>query len=269
MTLIASWVGVDSKKSGPKTASIYIVSDSRINWGKGRYSDQHAKVFGMRKHPVILGYCGDVLFPYNILNQVVVQADEGILFSATASNEEKFDVIFGKIDLALRSYPEEQLAKSFRIICAMRDVDNNFNCYLICWDIRNGLKKEILTIPPYSGLVTSQGSGAKEFEDRFCYNYSKRHNNYRTSRAIYQCFTDTLDEIKDHACGGVPQVMGLYRKDNAKIFGIVRKGKIFFMGNEVSYFENLKFVEWRNDEFERCDPFTLKILPDAQRQPKS
>ena len=269
MTLIASWVGVDSKKTGPKIASIYIVSDSRINWGKGEYSDYHAKVFGMKNHPIIFGYCGDVLFPYNILTQTANQGDEGILFSVNASIGEKFDAVYAKINTALLAYPKKQLAKSFKIVCALREEVDIFHCYLISWNIKNGLNYELLTMPKYSGLVTVQGSGKEEFENRFTYRYSERHNNYKTSRAIYQCFTDTLDNIQDHACGGAPQVVGLYRKGNTRFFGIVRQGKIFFMGSEVSQLENLNFVEWRNDEFERCDPHTLEILPEAQRQPKS
>jgi hypothetical protein len=54
------------------------------------------------------------------------------------------------------------------------------------------------------------GSGKTEF----CSNYERYQKgpNTNTSRNVFHCFIDTLKHTGDHACGGAPQLVGLYRK---------------------------------------------------------
>jgi hypothetical protein len=272
MTLLAAWVGVDSKENGPKVCSLYIATDSRLTWNQGTRYDMGAKIFGMKNHPDIFGFCGDVLFPTIILKQLTDEGDANILFATNASADEKFTVIKTRISNAIKTYPKSQTAGSFVIIYGSRDEQKNFHCYKLTWSSVAGFSTGDgkITMPAYSFVIAVEGSGASEFMERFTFEYDlSKENNYRTSRSVYHCFTETLDKIKDHACGGAPQIVGLYRVKNARFFGIIRKAQRFFMGQTVPYSENLKFVEWRNDLFERCDPENIQILETAQRQPRS
>ena len=76
MTLLASWLAVDSRAP----SAVYIMSDSRISWDNRAFFDYGKKVFGCKNYPDIFGYCGDVLFPSIVLNQIVDIADHGLLF---------------------------------------------------------------------------------------------------------------------------------------------------------------------------------------------
>jgi hypothetical protein len=67
MTSLVSWIGVDSLAP----ASIYLASDSRISWGNRLTWDYSRKLFASRNHPEILGYFGDVLFPSQVLGQLI------------------------------------------------------------------------------------------------------------------------------------------------------------------------------------------------------
>lgn len=272
MTLLAAWVGVDCQKNGPEIASIYIATDSRISWGSASKFDMGKKIFGMNHHPDIFGYCGDVLFPTIAIQNIVAQADAGILYSEGMMPDQKYELVLKAICTSIDQYPKERIVRSFEIIYATRYKQKDFYCYRIAWNNKDGFHKENgrITLPRTSTVIATAGSGSPEFTERFESEYNRsEHNDYRTSRAVYQCFTDCLDEIKDPACGGAPQIVGLYRKDNARFFGIIREGKRYFLGNVVDYSENLNFVQWRNDNFERCDPKDTQILELAQRQPKS
>ncbi len=82
MTLLLSWIGKDSRK----ISSAYIASDSRFSWGKTEKYDYGRKVFALQNSPDILGYCGDVLYPSTILNQIMEMDKTGILFPHQSSN---------------------------------------------------------------------------------------------------------------------------------------------------------------------------------------
>lgn len=126
-----------------------------------------------------------------------------------------------------------------------------------------GLKNEQIELPRISTRVFSGGSGKKEFD----YNWkweSEKHNNYRTSRGVYHCMDKTLKEIKDPQTGGLLQIVGLYRNKNARIFGIVDNDKKYIYGKESVEKINSERIEWRNENFERINPKTLKIVDGAQ-----
>src|SRR5580698_11148888 len=77
MTLVLSWFARDSRK----VSAAYIASDSRISWDlrtsvRGLQLapsiwDSGRKLFVFRKYPDIVAYCGDVLFPTQLVTQAI------------------------------------------------------------------------------------------------------------------------------------------------------------------------------------------------------
>lgn len=269
MTLIASFIGVDNKKPKPKPASIYIVSDSRISWGDRANFDYGRKVFGCKNSPDILGYCGDVLFPSIVLNQIVDLADQGLLFEPNWTCEQKFQSFFKTLVHSFNNYPTEVeniTANTFQIIYATRDEERNFFCRKMeWWKTTKQWSGEVVKFKDHSDKLFVLGSGKVEFLEKFK-KYAESENQ-KTRRAVFHCFTDTLSNIRDKYCGGAPQLVGLYRKDNAKFFGIINEGKRYLHGVQVDKLINLDNVEWRNHLFEVCDGITMEIKKNAQRQP--
>lgn len=266
MTLIVSWIGVEDKKSGKEISSIYISSDSRYTWGNSEKYDYGIKVFGSTKHPAIFGFCGDVLFPSIILGQIIPQIDYGILLNNTDNADTKSSKIFEYIKTSFGSYPKTFIGDSFTILHGTR-VQKTFKLFKIFLDAGKNLHKHEVALGDISAKVFSGGSGAPEFDQNWRQWESEKHNDYRTSRAVYHCLYKTLKEIKDPRTGGMPQIVGLYRNLNARLFGIVENEKKYIYGKESSEDINSKSIEWRNGNFERMNPETLKILEGAQRQP--
>lgn len=262
MTLLLSWVGKDSRK----ISSFYVASDSRISWNKSTKFDYSQKVFAFTNTPDILGYCGDVLYPALILNQILSMDQEQILFSPNSNRFVRSDTIFKELKNKFSEYPVDSVMKdSLEIIHISRDNEIDFLCNIFTWTRKNGWTKKQQEIPDKSDKVIILGSGKEEFFDR----YLKYYNglNGKTSRAIFQCLSDSLLEMKDFQCGGSPQLVGLYNKFNGRKFGIIYKKKRYFLGKELQESEIINNIEWRNELFERCDGKSIKILDGAQRQP--
>ena len=266
VTLIVSWIGVDDKKDGKEIASIYISSDSRYTWGNSGKYDYGIKVFGSTKFPEIFGFCGDVLFPSTILGQVIPQIDNGILLDNTDNVDTKSNKIFSYIETSLESYPKTFIGDNFTILHGTR-FGKTFKLFKFYLGADKKLHKEEIPLGNISTKVFSSGSGASEFDKNWRQWESEKHNDYRTSRAVYHCLYKTLKGIKDRRTGGVPQIVGLYRVKNARLFGIVENEKKYIYGKESSEDINSLSIEWRNENFERMNPETLKILEGAQRQP--
>jgi hypothetical protein len=269
MTLLASFIGVDCKFPKPKPGSIYILADSRISWGDRAKFDYGRKVFGCKNSPDIFGYCGDVLFPSIVLNQIVDIADQGLLFENNWTCKEKFQAVIDKVIQIFNSYPKEVeniTTDTLQIIHASRDENQNFFCQKMVWSkSTQKWKGETVEFKDHSDKLFILGSGKLEFLEKFK-DYAEG-DNQKTSRAVFHCFTDTLKNIKDKYCGGAPQLVGLYRKDNAKFFGIIHENKRYLHGVQVDDLINFNNVEWRNDLFEVCDGTTMKRKKNAQQQP--
>jgi len=129
------------------------------------------------------------------------------------------------------------------------------------------LINEEIALPQISTKIYSGGSGKVEFDNNWINWEREKHNDYRTSRGVYHCLYQTLKEIKDPSTGGLPQIVGLFRNKNTKLFGIVEDDKKYVYGKESSESINSESIEWRNENFERTNPETLKIFDGAQRQP--
>lgn len=259
MTLIISWVGVDSRG----IASLYMASDSRYSWGNAVY-DHGIKVFGSSRFPEIFGFCGDVLFPSIVLGQLIPQIDAGLLITDSDDSITKNDKVLNYIKSSLNSYPTKISTGSFKMLHGTR-TNGNFNCYLTEFSIIHGLKNYEVPLPKNSTVICSAGSGKKEFDEN--YERARKNNNYGTSRGVFNCFSKTLMTIKDPFTGGMPQIVGLYRIGNRLLFGIVSSEKKYIYGKETSEDINSSSIEWRNENFERMDPRSLKLLSGAQRQP--
>lgn len=268
MTLIASFIGVDCKFPTPKPSSIYIVADSRVTWGSGKNFDFARKVFGCKNHPDIFGYCGDVLFPSIVLNQIVEIADQGLLFNDTNTCQQKSWKVYDMLKASFEKYPNElsTVDKTIQIIHASRDSAQNFFCRTITWyRSTNKWEHSDMVYNGYSDKLFVLGTGSKEFTNKF--EYYKISENQKTSRAVFHCFVDALDNIKDKHCGGAPQLVGLYRIKNAQFFGIIHKNKRYLHGMQVDDLKNLNNIEWRNELFEVCDGETMLIKAKAKKQP--
>jgi len=262
MTLLLSWIGKDSRK----ISSFYVASDSRISWDKSTKFDYSQKVFAFSKTPDILGYCGDVLYPTIILNQLLNMGEDEILFKKDSTRFERAEVIFTELRKKFHEYPSESVMKdSLNIIHISRDNEIDFLCNVFSWSPNIGWKMKEVEIPSSSDKVIILGSGEKEFYERYLEYYNGF--NGKTSRALFQCLSHSLLEIKDLQCGGPPQLVGLYNKFNGRKFGIIYQNKRYFLGKEIDKSEIINNIEWRNELFERCDGETIKILDGAQKQP--
>lgn len=260
MTLIVSWIGVDSR--GP--ASLYMMSDSRISWGKDSW-DFGKKVFAFKNSSDIIGYCGDVHFPLQVISHVVNLADNGVIFDNADSSKKKFERIKYKIKELLESYPKKYMKESFSILYGTRVSKKEFTCYQLSWSKLKEWSDSKISYSEYSNTVYVLGSGTKEFNSK--YELYQKSEIQRTSRAIYQCFCDTLDNIKDPLCGGAPQLVGLYRIRNGIDYGIMYQNERYLSGVKVDNLGNFERLEWRNELFERFDGKTKKIIKGAQKQP--
>lgn len=266
MTLIIAWIGVDDKGSEKEHSSIYLASDSRYTWGNvGKY-DHGVKVFGSTKYPEIFCFCGDVMFPSIILGQIIPQIDNGILIQDQDDTEIKNRKVFEYIKTSFETYPKDFVRGGFTILHASR-FEKTFKLFKSFLDSDNKISNEEISLPKISTKVYSGGSGRIEFDVNWEKWESEKHNDYRTSRAVYHCLYQTLKTIIDPSTGGYPQIIGLYRGKNARLFGIVENAKKYIFGKESSEDINSKNIEWRNENFERIDPHTLKLLDGAQRQP--
>lgn len=266
MTLIISWIGVDDKKEGKSISSIYIASDSRYSWGNVEKYDYGVKVFGASKHPEIFGFCGDVLFPSTILGQLIPQIDNGLFLADKDSCDTKNKKITDYIKTSLNSYPKGFLNGSFTILHGTRK-DKTFKLFKTSFSPDTGFNNEEINLPKISTKIYSGGSGKAEFNTNWEKWKKEKHNDFRTSRGVYHCLYQTLKEITDPQTGGLPQIVGLYRNKNSRLFGIVDNDKKYIFGKESSENINSTSIEWRNENFERMNPETLKIFEGAQRQP--
>jgi hypothetical protein len=274
MTLIASFIGVDCKFPKPKPASIYILGDSRITWADQNQKiigvfDYGRKVFGCKNSPDIFGYCGDVLFPSIVLNQIVDLADQGLLFRPGSSCKEKFQAVIDKLIQSFINYPSEVAGitqETFQIIHASRDENQNFFCQKMeWWKSTNKWTSETMEFKDHSDKLFILGSGRTEFLEKFK-QYAESENQ-KTSRAVFHCFTETLRNGIDQYCGGAPQLVGLYRIGNSRFYGIIHNNERYLHGVRIDDLANFDNVEWRNNLFEVCDGTTMKRKKDAQRQP--
>lgn len=267
MTLVASWIAVDTH--GP--SAIYLASDSRLSWNTELVYDHCRKVFGCQNSPDIFAYCGDVLFPSIVLNQIVLLADHGMLFNPADSCENRSIAVKRMLNVALKAYPNqsEVMKESCEIIHASREEKGRFFVRSYKWKKSMGdWVSTPIELTPESDKIRVIGTGSKFFEEN--YELQWKAENAKTSRALFHAFIDTLAESRDNSCGGPPQLVGLFRgKFNSRFFGITYGGKRYLHGVCVDNLSNLNGVDWRNELFEVCDGETMALKAKARRQPNA
>ena len=102
MTSFIAWAGIDSRA----VSSVYFASDSRLsvpllyNPATGKiekrwYWDYGRKLFASNISPDIFAYVGDVLFPSQVLGQMVDLIDVGVLFEPYEHPDRKLEKIIG------------------------------------------------------------------------------------------------------------------------------------------------------------------------------
>lgn len=263
MTLLVSWIGKDSRK----ISSFYIATDSRISWGNLANYDYGQKVFSISVSPDIMGYCGDILYPSIVLNQIVNLANSSVLYGYKSDRFERSEKIYNKLVEKFEEYPswsKEIMKDTIEILHVSRDNEIDFICYKYKWTRTAGWGKEELAVPQFSDKVIILGSGKKEYYKMYFEYYNK--NNGKTSRALFQSFCHALSQMNNFECGGAPQLVSLYNKFNGNNLGVIFNNNRFLIGTESN---NMMYssVEWRNELFERCDGFTMQKLKGAQSQP--
>jgi hypothetical protein len=268
MTTLVSWFGRDSH--GP--ASVYIAADSRITWpatsSSGRATwDRARKVFASNRHPEILGYCGDVLFPTQLLGQAVDLMDRGLLVDVTLPAPRKIRSLQAFIDTSLAAYTS-RTSLGFELVYACRSLEGmscEFSLYHLFFDAGRWRSVDQIELPERSALLLNVGSGAAAV--------STAHGRWLasssggTSRGVFSAFHDALRSGVDPSSGGPPQLVGLYRVGPARIFGFVDETGRYVLGSEPGHIDN-RSIGWYNATFERCDPRTRTRLPGAQQQPR-
>lgn len=269
VTLIAGWITNDNH--GP--SSSYILSDSRISWpGNLGYYDYAKKVFSIEYTPDILGYCGNVLFPSMILQQIEILINNQLLFDSNAESGERSEIIYNQIKEHYDRYPMSQKT-GISIFHISRDSKGNSSKFYVfeysydktteTWS-RN---KSSSMDDCYTPLAFCAGSGRDAYLKEYL-EYQKG-NNQRTSRNPFQCFCKYLSETKDDSVGGPPQLAGLFRTNQGMPFGIVWNDQRFMFGSRINGNSKLDYnkVRWFNSNMERCDGNTMAILQGAKRQP--
>lgn len=265
MTLLAAWVGVDNKKEGNKISSIYFASDSRFSWNRLCHYDEGMKVFCSLRYPYIFGYCGDVLFPLHTLERIIYKIDTDLFFNPnTGRFEDKLEIIRTEIATSLQSYP--QLAQDFSIICAYREAYYNFHLGKI-WSKGKVVKCEELPLPDKSAIVYTGGTGKADFDKVVEKLEQDKNPNEGTSRFYYHCIAKTIRDYSSPTVGGIPQLVGLYRKGNGMFFGIIENGERYILGKHINFHSSYLQIQWRNSNFERVNPETMILQEGAQAQP--
>lgn len=263
MTSLIAWIGVAQGFS-----SIYLASDSRISWGSNAPSpvwDCGRKLFASKNYPEILGYCGDVLFPSQVLAQIVEHIDAGLFFRVDETPQEKAEKLFSNLKSSFQSYPIQQPNQISVIYCTRQNIGKQPTIYTwsISWEA--GIWKMVLIpfLPYKSGLLIAIGSGERTIESFYDkWNKSEINN---TSRNVFSAFCDALKSGEDYRTGGAPQLVGLYRKGAAKSFGIIFNNERYLFGLPVNPDAEWTKVEWRNELFERCDAESRIVLEGAQK----
>lgn len=257
MTTLLAWLGVDQRAP----SSAYIASDSRLSNNIGRW-DNCRKVFAARARPELLGYCGSVMFPSQVLGQLIDVIDLGLLDDARDA-EAKCSLLDWHFNESFSSSCTAMSNNGFSIIYITRIgeyMKSTFHAFEWTWRLGEGWKRAALPLPTRSGLIASRGSG----EHSLASSISKRQladpRIERTSRLYYIALVDSITNGLDTHSGGPPQLIGIGRKGPAKTYGVIHKDTTTAAGLPVDGEALGDRLAWRNDLFENCCGKTRRAL---------
>jgi hypothetical protein len=270
MTSLVAWTGVDTH--GP--SSVYLATDSRITWSAdGRVTgvwDLARKLFASQRSSDILAYAGDVLFPTQVLGQLISLLDAGMLFAADATPEIRVQSIASVLRECMSRYPGDQLAGGGKVVivhcCRSGErMASAFHVTELIYDATTrGWIVNPLPLPTESDIVCVHGTGAR-FVTTWKQRWDSALGRARTSRGVFSAFCRVLLNQEDSRTGGAPQLVGIYRLGPARTFGAIYGGQRYLFGLPAPIVLDDSQIEWRDDLFQRCDPVTLARLEDAQR----
>jgi hypothetical protein len=255
MTTLVSWIGVDSRAP----TSAYIASDSRISWNKESW-DFGYKTFASPNTPDVFGYSGDVVFPSLLLAQFCVGLESGIY---EGDCKDRFKALRQIAQHSLSELPESQ-RRPFEIVHCGRDglgMGARFGVGILKLGDSGSVAVSEPALPAQSAIVHLSGSGATAVE-RSRRNWIPKSSG-GTTRAMFIAFVEALQSGADPNSGGGPQMVGLYRVGNGRIFGVHYRGRRYLGGGPV-HPESAGVVDWRNERFERIDGISGELLPGAQ-----
>ncbi|MBM7652995.1 hypothetical protein [Neobacillus cucumis] len=277
MTTLIAFSSVDSEG----VSAIYLASDSRLSWDTtdgGILSWDHGKkVFYSQRSPLIMGYCGDVLFPTQILSQIIDLLDNNLLSLDNLSPIDVFSEISNLIKHSFDNFPKIVITKSFTIIICGRDnASGDFYCYELAWKevkVEEQDKKEWKWVDKpkdinkiQSDVIAAYGSGGDNFNN-FKTLYAKS-DFYGKTRGIFNCFYNAIKSQKDSRSGGVPQLVGIYEDKAGKCLGVISEGQRYLNGMHINNNCNYNNIKWVNELFEVCDGDTLERGENQQRHIK-
>jgi hypothetical protein len=207
MTTLLAWIAADQR--GP--AAIRIAADSRISWSSEdgtvlRRWDFGRKVFASHKHPDVVGYCGDVLFPTQTLGQILELIDRDAFFPAGARPREKTQLIVDALERSAYRYPPEE-THNFTIIHCTRDgefMDGEFEVSAVDFSMGKAGNVCQVEVPRKSGEIKILGSGASQY--RAFLSKWQSSDIGGTSRAMFSSFCEFLHTESDPKTGGPPQL---------------------------------------------------------------
>jgi hypothetical protein len=207
LTTLFAWVGVDQR--GP--ASIRIATDSRISWrgANGGFLpkwDYGRKVFASQRHPDLIAYCGDVLFPTQTISQIIELIDRDAFYPTGAQPSDKVQLIVSALEKAATGYPATQKG-DFSIVFSSRigkGMNGTFDFYVVSFTAGNAKTISRLDIPCRSKEITIMGSGEVTF--RPCLEKWRASDIGGTSRSFFASFCEHLRSGNDPYSGGPPQL---------------------------------------------------------------
>ncbi len=264
---------------------MYMASDSRITWKKRdgvrtRY-DHFKKLYACKTRPEMFGFCGDVTFMSNLLEQLVALIDAGMIFKVGYSPDLKAKTILHFIEENYNNYPREELRLPIELLYCFRlkgGYKAKFYCYKYkCtenanWELSIVPLRQNRNSSNVSYFICETGSGQDKLKEEINEYIYKKKNGF--SRGMFVAFCDALEKsTSEDTYGGPPQLVGLYRKPNspAITFGVNYRSKNYYLGQDIDACTNnaLYDTEWRNDLFELWDPILKKRKDGAQKQPRN
>lgn len=269
MTMIASWIGIDSRSA----SSLYIASDSRITSGRGGVTDEACKLYACSTRAHVFGYVGWSDYACTVLEQLVAGIDGGLFGiggDVSVRQSKVFAFLKDSLSDRLRRGNQKIHSAPFSILHGARQgrgLTSEFSLWILTWVPSKGWHiRRQRTKWQRSKIVFSFGSSQRDLR-RFVRIWQKS-DAANTSRSIFSAFCDALVATSDICTGGPPQLVGIFRQGPGRSFDVVYKGSLYLAGRRVDPVQVKEKLFCPNQLFERVDMKSTRLLPDAQRQPR-
>lgn len=264
MTTMVAWLALNLGEPN----AVYLASDSRITWGTARRRwDAGRKLFTCRRSADIFGYCGDALFPTQVLGQIAELADNGLLFNPLTRSEKRHAAAVAVIQ-ASHARRHNAPDTGFEILHITRQGEGK-RAEFQAWVTRysgasRGWEDRSVELTASTPLVF--GSLAAKLAEKIGSRLPAGEQ--ETNAIVFSTFCDGLEKQSDARSGGVPQLVGLFADREAQVFGIVHDGERFFHGLPAGPIHSGR-LQWRDKNFTAIDGSTLKPRRLVRRQDRA